>query len=360
MFLLTSFTILSTVNVEASGNTITVDDEGDGDYTSIQTAVDAASSGDTILVYSGEYGSVNIIEKQIILTGLSEELGSGNDEGRPIVNANGGAEAFHLTEASSSTIENFKIINSGADGIWLSSSSVYIQDNLFQGNNVGIGFFDSAGSSIERNIFTNNGFGVAIYMMGSGSNSFVHNDFIESDEYHALGNSVDTNQWDENYWDDYLGEDNNNDGIGDTPYDIESDDYDNSPLMSPYNYNGNLPPETPSVTGTQSGKTGNEYTYTASTTDPDGDTIEYYFDWDDGTNSGWQSSNKAKHTWNSDDTYTVKVKAKDSHGLESDWGTLEVTMPKTSNSIIDILENMLDNFDWPFPMLRVMLWGLGK
>jgi len=41
--------------------------------------------------------------------------------------------------------------------------------------------------------------------------------------------------------------------------------------------------------------------------------------------------------------------------------TKHVILSKNTNSIIDFVENMLDNrFDWPFPMLRVMLWALGK
>ena len=50
----------------------------------------------------------------------------------------------------------------------------------------------------------------------------------------------------------------------------------------------NQPPETPTApTGPSSGQKGVEYLFSAVTTDPDGDNISYFFDWGDGTNSGW-------------------------------------------------------------------------
>ena len=46
------------------------------------------------------------------------------------------------------------------------------------------------------------------------------------------------NYWDNgqqgNFWSDYNGIDNNNDGIGDTPYIIDENNSDNFPLMMPY------------------------------------------------------------------------------------------------------------------------------
>jgi hypothetical protein len=35
----------------------------------------------------------------------------------------------------------------------------------------------------------------------------------------------------------------------------------------------------------------------------------------------------ATHSWSTKGTFTIKVKAKDIYGLESDWATLTVTMP---------------------------------
>jgi len=67
------------------------------------------------------------------------------------------------------------------------------------------------------------------------------------------------------------------------------------------------------------------YTYSSSTTDPDGDKISYLFDWGDGSDSGWRgpytsgTTAFATHLWSSPGTYYVKVKAKDEQGAVSRW-----------------------------------------
>jgi hypothetical protein len=43
--------------------------------------------------------------------------------------------------------------------------------------------------------------------------------------------------------------------------------------------NGTLPPLTPAITGSISGKVNTEYPYTSSTTDPEEDQVFYWFDW---------------------------------------------------------------------------------
>lgn len=93
-------------------------------------------------------------------------------------------------------------------------------------------------------------------------------------------------------------------------------------------------PDTPTISGEISGNVGVSYEYTFVTTDPDGDDVYYYTDWGDGTTSGWLGPHQSgaqvstTHSWSEQGTYTVKVKAKDIHYAESDWGYLEVTMPK--------------------------------
>ena len=93
------------------------------------------------------------------------------------------------------------------------------------------------------------------------------------------------------------------------------------------------PPSTPVVTGPSKGKINVDYPYNGTSTDPDGDALFYLFDWGDGTNSSWLgpyssgSSVLERHTWSKQGSFTVKAKAKDTSGLETDWGILPVRMP---------------------------------
>jgi len=89
----------------------------------------------------------------------------------------------------------------------------------------------------------------------------------------------------------------------------------------------NNAPNTPSTpSGTTYGYTGTSYTYSTSTTDPDGDDVYYVFNWGDGstTTIGPYASGvsvSASHTWGSSGTYDVKVKAKDVYGAWSGWSS---------------------------------------
>ena len=115
-------------------------------------------------------------------------------------------------------------------------------------------------------------------------------------------------------------------------------------------------PEKP--TGPLNGKVGEEYTYISLTTDPQGDDIYYLFDWDDGTDSGWlgpyPSGNtaEASHTWTSQDTYNIKVKAKDTNGYESDWSDpLPITMPR-SRMVNGFLAKLIERIFRFIPMFN--------
>ena len=92
----------------------------------------------------------------------------------------------------------------------------------------------------------------------------------------------------------------------------------------PYMTTTNNPPVTPTApAGPASGKVGVSYSFTASTTDPEGDNISYMFDWGDGNNSGWLGPFASgaiatgTYTWNAVGTYNITVKAKDTIGAES-------------------------------------------
>ena len=105
------------------------------------------------------------------------------------------------------------------------------------------------------------------------------------------------------------------------------------------------PPGEPVIHGNKVGRCGVSYYYSFKSFDPEGDGIYYYVDWGDGSSTGWTGPYGSgrevtlKHTWDKKGTYTIRAKARDTFGLESDWSTLEVSMPR--NNKIDIVVSWL-------------------
>jgi len=88
----------------------------------------------------------------------------------------------------------------------------------------------------------------------------------------------------------------------------------------------NHPPNIPSVpNGFSNGYINTLYNFTTSTSDPDGDSVSYQFDWGNGTQSDWSSlrPNSASimmaNEWSQAGVYLVKARAKDIEGALSDW-----------------------------------------
>jgi subtilisin family serine protease len=112
----------------------------------------------------------------------------------------------------------------------------------------------------------------------------------------------------------------------------------------------NLPPNTPSISGPSPGKVGSAYTYSFVTTDLNGDDVYYYVDWGDGNVEEWigpsASGETIKYTyvWAEKGTYTVKVKAKDVYGCESDWGILAVEIGKNKFFNFNLFTWLFDHF----------------
>jgi hypothetical protein len=67
--------------------------------------------------------------------------------------------------------------------------------------------------------------------------------------------------------------------------------------------------------------------FTTVTTDFEGNQIYYWWDWGDGNNTDWvgpfnsDESMTANYSWINNGTYDIRVKAKDSTGLEGAWST---------------------------------------
>ncbi|MFX1353585.1 MAG: NosD domain-containing protein, partial [Promethearchaeota archaeon] len=122
--------------------------------------------------------------------------------------------------------------------------------NIFKGNNITSAFGSGIqlASSSSFNLFKNNiiqscsGNGVYITQSTAINNTFSHNAFIQNN-VQGQDSGTDTH-WTKNdignYWDDYIGNDTNNDKIGDTPYFIPPNGIDDRPLME-YPFVGNPP-----------------------------------------------------------------------------------------------------------------------
>lgn len=94
-------------------------------------------------------------------------------------------------------------------------------------------------------------------------------------------------------------------------------------------------PVKPSIDGIHNGQAQKWHTYTFSSVDPEGNAVSYFIDWGDGRSWNWfgpfDSGEEVskKHQWAKDGEYTIRVKAKDSYGVVSDWSDpFPITMPK--------------------------------
>ena len=64
------------------------------------------------------------------------------------------------------------------------------------------------------------------------------------------------------------------------------------------------------------------------------------------------------HTWETEGTYTIKVKAKDEYGAESGWATLSVSMPRNraiNTPFMQFLQNFLQNHPLIYQLLQKFL-----
>ncbi len=108
---------------------------------------------------------------------------------------------------------------------------------------------------------------------------------------------------------------------------------------------GEAPCQPAQPKGPGRGAVGKSYTFKASTVDPDGDSVQYQFDWGKGTSSRWTllySSGTIAyypHTWEAPGKFEVRVRAKDAGGLETDWSyPRSITIADYPYKCIDSLE----------------------
>jgi len=120
----------------------------------------------------------------------------------------------------------------------------------------------------------------------------------------------------------------------------------------------NHAPSVPTIEGPTSGRKGREYEYTISALDPDGDDVYYWILWFEGCPGvSWDGPYASgeeiikSFSWENEGNYTIQVKAKDEFGAESDWATLEISMPKSINKFNPWILRLVQRF----PILEFLL-----
>jgi parallel beta-helix repeat protein len=266
------------------------------DYPTIHQAVNAANSGDTIIVRDGTYienvdvnkphltirsenGAASTVvqaknSKQHVFEVTADYV---NISGFTVKGAIGSYSGIRLKNTEYCSMSNNNVLNNGY-GICLWSSSNnditnnYVNSNVYNGiflysaNNNNIKgntimkenldtSYDNPGIWLDysrNNIFANNNilnYKYGIYSRGSSNNMVYLNNFINN--ANNIRPTGSTNTWNSpskityiyngnaytsflgNYWDDYTGSDLDRNGIGDTSYRIDLDN-DFYPLKAPF------------------------------------------------------------------------------------------------------------------------------
>jgi nitrous oxidase accessory protein len=140
----------------SSGTWLYVGGSGPGNYTTIQSAINAANCGDTVYVYNGTYDENIIIDRPIQLIG----------ENRSTTSIDGNIQGDTVTIGSEKvTVKNFTIINGKTDfkldifraGIRVTASHCVIKENIIRENQLGIFGLRVTNLTIVHNSFYGNG-----------------------------------------------------------------------------------------------------------------------------------------------------------------------------------------------------------
>ncbi len=246
----------------------------------------------------------------------------------------------------------------GPDGIFLHDSGYnIISENVVKHYEIGplrgSGIYLFAGSdhnTIARNTIIYNDIGVSIFERPDSndtyplpqSNLICENAFINNQEQHSVPSPMLDNHWDNgshgNHWSDYNGTDDNQDGIGDTPYLINENNQDNYPLMRPPF--PILPLAYIDLISPNPASEGEPVSFQGHGEDADGFIVEYRWDSDkDGFLSGQASFDISTLTV---DTHTITFKVKDNDGAWSEVQTETLTInpeetshtPKNKSAVI--------------------------
>jgi len=164
------------------GNILYVGGSGPGNYSSIQSAINVASDGDTIYVFddSSPYYENLVVIKSINLIG--------EDRYTTVVNGGGSGDVIYIS-ADLVNISGFTIQNSGNistnSGIKIYSNYNKISDNNLNSNKYGISLENCHGNIISFNNISDNEINAG-FRMSYSNNNIISNNVISSNYYGGI------------------------------------------------------------------------------------------------------------------------------------------------------------------------------
>ncbi len=174
------------------GGWLYVGGSGPGNYTKIQDAIDNATEGDTVFVYSGIYYEYNLKISKLNLIG--------EDKNTTIIDGQGiFSEVIHT--GNDANIHRFTIQNLhiGAVGFFIAGNNITISDNIITKCWYGIYIQHNSQIEIFNNVFFNNTDSGIALLYGSCS---IHDNVFVSNQKGIDGEgglvSIDHNQFEEN------------------------------------------------------------------------------------------------------------------------------------------------------------------
>lgn len=166
--------------------------------TTIQAAVDAASSGDIIMVGAGTYAEHVSITKALTLNGANAGVvGTSTSRAAESIVDGQSTDASFMVNTNNVTLDGFTIKN-GANGgfnagVWSTgtNNNLLVQNNIVTNNSVGVFAYCGTNCVVKKNLFDSNNTsapagGAAIYSEVSNGLTITQNEF----KGHTLNNPL--------------------------------------------------------------------------------------------------------------------------------------------------------------------------